>query len=163
MRKAFRIITKSIVVLGFFGLMFLFIDKTLELSFVKPIYKTALLYTGYFIITLPIFTWLYFLMEGLFSDDYSFVNMEDYTKEMWMIDGTDIESIVTSYNKCFTKTSGMNEDFNKGYMAAINEFLSNMKISYKVNDEGLTVEGPEALIYIKEEQEVKEEGEEEND
>lgn len=80
-----------------------------------------------------------------------------------MIDGTDIESIVTSYNKCFTKTSGMNEDFNKGYMAAINEFLSNMKISYKITDEGLTVEGPEALIYIKEEQEVKEEGEEENE
>ena len=160
MNKAIRITIRTILILGFFGLMYLLISKTLPLSFNKPIYKTALLYTGYFLIALPIFTWLYFLVGGLFSDDYSFVNMEDYTKEMWMIDGTDIESIVTSYNKCFTKTSGMNEDFNKGYMAAISEFLSNMKINYKITDEGLTVEGPESLIYIKEEPEI-EEGEEE--
>ena len=77
-----------------------------------------------------------------------------------MIDGEDIDSIVNSFNKCFTKTSGMNAEFNKGYMAAISEFLSNMKINYRITDEGLTVEGPESLIYIKEEPEIEEEGEE---
>lgn len=151
MRKTIRIVTRSILGLIFFGLLYLFINKTLPLSFNKPVYKTALLYTGYFLITFPIFTWVYFLLGGLFSDDYSIVNMEEYTREMWMVDGEDIKGIVESYNKCLTKTSGMNADFNKGYMDAINDFLNNAKIKYNVTEEGLQIEGPEALIYIKEE------------
>lgn len=84
---------------------------------------------------------------------------DDLYTGMWMIESDSLDNIVESYNKCFTGTSGMNKDFNKGYMDAIQDFLNESSIKYKVGDEGLVIEGPELTCYIKNMVEETEEGE----